>query len=387
MAFFARPNLDNTQFKQCKSSNADQHLTLSGQTQIATISGLTLATGTTNSTGVIVTASGASSAFNNYVLTYDAPENVIKLKQSSASGATGIYDGASPTTCTVGGLPAGTSIFNNCIVDIIQCMVAPTVPPILAAPSISSFTLNPNTTLYEAGSSVSLSATACFDLGCIDPLYTGATPTCEDRSYGVSGYTFTCQSVPLSGFLAGSALQCTYNYGSQGIGLGSNTFGVCVNYCCGPQPYYSDCVSTSGSSGQLNPLPAGFCVSTRIITGIYPVYYGKLTSASRPAVTNELITGGTKVVTTSTGTVTVDFDSCSEYTWLAIPSGATNSKTCWYVNASNNGCIASSPTDKYPDECIINIDSGQGCWTGVNYKVYMSKVNWSDPDPIQFRNS
>ena len=99
-----------------------------------------------------------------------------------------------------------------------------------------------------------------------------------------------------------------------------------------------------------------------------------------------MVTGGTKTVASSTSTVTVTFGSSGEWTWLAIPQTST-SKTCWYVTALDNGRINNAPTDKYPDECIISITSGQGCWSSINYKVYMSGYAASDANPIQFRNS
>lgn len=120
--------------------------------------------------------------------------------------------------------------------------------------------------------------------------------------------------------------------------------------------------------------------------GIYPIYYGVTTGATRPAVTNDLVTGGTKIVSDSTGTVSVDFNSSAgEYSWLAIPSTST-SKTCWYNNDIDNGNINNLPSDKYPDECTISVTSGQGCWVAIDYKIYMSGSYGELDDPIQFRN-
>ena len=120
---------------------------------------------------------------------------------------------------------------------------------------------------------------------------------------------------------------------------------------------------------------------------IHPVYYGVLTGSTRPAVTSDLVTGGTKTVVNSDGTVTVTFNSApDEYSWLAIPSTST-SKTCWYVDTVDNGCINDDPADKYPDECVISVTSGQACWSDVNYKVYMSGFFGEITDPMQFRNS
>ena len=65
MSFFSRPNLDNLQFKQ----TVDAILELSGQTRILKTSGFTLTDGAGGN--VIITASGASSSTNMYVLTYN----------------------------------------------------------------------------------------------------------------------------------------------------------------------------------------------------------------------------------------------------------------------------------------------------------------------------
>jgi len=144
MAFFARPNLDDTQFKQLKGSE----LTLSGQTQIATTTGLTLIGD--GGTYIPIQATGAS---NNFVLTYydDGVIPVIKLKESSASGGTTTYPYNESATTTVGGLVAGENLYNEQVVDILHDILVPTLYPTLTNPSISSFTISPSTTLYEVG--------------------------------------------------------------------------------------------------------------------------------------------------------------------------------------------------------------------------------------------
>lgn len=250
--------------------------------------------------------------------------------------------------------------------------------PVLTSPSLSSFTINPSTTLYEVGTSVSITGTASFNAGSISPVY---PPTaCGDRTDGVFCYIYNAFASPYESIINGPSVGDSCPFLPSTVVVDSNYISAKVCYCCGVQPYDS-----SGNPFG-SPLNSGVTNTIeRIITGVYPVYYGKLASGTRPAVTLSLVTGGTKSVVPSTGTVTIDFDSVSQYTWLAIPSGATNSKYCWYVNPSNNGCMNCSVSDKYPDECIISISSA--LWSGINYKVYMSKSQWSDPDPIQFRNS
>jgi len=371
MSFFARPNLDDTQFKQLEGSL----LTLSGQTQIATPTGLTLTDGSGGD--IIVTASGAS--INNQVLTYDSVENVIKLKDSSGGGS-GVYSGASPTTCEVGGMTACTDIFGCSISDILQTILVPNVAPILVGVS-ATLSILPSDLLYEVGTDVDITATTNFGAGCIDPLYVSGGTMCVGRSCGASGYTYSLWGIVQS-FVADSLATNNCVIPTKSIQAGNNTIGVSVCYSGGTQPYYSDCTTPFDSACS----PGSVSPSSKTICGIYPIYYGKQPSGTRPPVTNDLITGGTKSVEQSSGTVTIDFSSVGEYTWFAIPSGST-SKTCWYVNASNNGPMVSSTADKYPDECIISVNSGNGCWSGIGYKVYMSKTFWTDPLPIEFRNS
>jgi hypothetical protein len=258
-------------------------------------------------------------------------------------------------------------------------MFVPVQYPVLTAPSVSTI-LNPSTSTYEVGATiVTLLVCSAYNPGCINPQYTA---TCDKRSCDVIGYCYTSTGGQVDGYYVDSGLTRIETVSSYIISAGTQTWGTCACHCAGVQPY--------DSKGNIysTPLVAGFTVASSVSkTGLYPYYYGKLTSGSRPPVTNSLVTGGTKTVADSTGTVTVTFgSSASEYTWLAIPQAST-SKTCWYVNALDNGCIGSDPGDKYPDECIIAITSGQGCWVGVNYKVYMSGTVGAISAPIQFRNS
>ena len=128
MSFFSRPDLSSIQFRQL----SDSVLTLSGQTQIATISGLTLSDG--NGSNVIITADQAASHVGD-VLTYDGAGK-IKLLPSGAGG-----DPIYPITCkspaaiTLGGINAGDSLSGCTLSYIIQQLLVPTLNPTLTAPS------------------------------------------------------------------------------------------------------------------------------------------------------------------------------------------------------------------------------------------------------------
>ena len=302
-------------------------------------------------------------------------DTIIISANIPTGGTGGLYNLNSPAAITVGGICAGTNLLGKTSFELFQELLVPTLFPTLTNPS-SSMSLSP-TGIFEVGCCIPvLCVTSCYDAGCINPQYTA---TCSKRSNGVDLYCFT-------GPIIAGAYACTLTslcvpIPVYQVSLGSQTWGSCSHYCLGVQP------KDSVGNNYCSPLVAGATVGVSAsLSGIYPYYYGKLVGGSRPAVTNTIVTGGTKVVADSNGTVTVSFNSnSSEYTWLAIPQSSV-SKTCWYVNALDNGCINTAPSDKYPDECIFSICSGQGCWTGINYKVYMSGTVGAISAPMEFRD-
>lgn len=382
MAFFARPNLDNTQFKQLKGG---EPLTLSGQTQIATTSGLTLigdaGTGPAAYGGMYIPiiATGAS---NNFVLTYDGTQKAIVLKQSTASGGTTVYPYSGLTTCTVGGLSASTCIYNCEVVDILKDILMPTVYPALSNPSISSFTLSPITTIYEVGAISNICGITNFNPGAINPQYTAA---CSCRSNGTISYDYLFKGAPHQ--CTTNSPTNTYPFGSCVISAGNNCVSATVCYCSGVQPY------DSSGAAYCTPLSAGVTATCqRTICGVYPWYYGKVCSggassgANRPTACciKNIITGGTvgagctcnKCVAPSIGIICAQFCSSSDdYLWFATPCASTT-KTWYYVTDLNQGAMGgavSAGGNLFPDTVLTDcLKSSQACWNSQCYKIYIS---------------
>lgn len=265
------------------------------------------------------------------------------------TGNTGnqFYSANSPATCTVGGISPGYVLTGKTLECILQDAIAPYIEP-----TFSAFNVNV-TSPMEVGADLSGTKTFTWSTTTSDNVATNSIGICE-----------------VGGSLLGSGLA---NDGTEALNIGTKTNTSPTTWTW----------QVTGCSTQ-NDLFS----RNKIVSSIYPYYYGKLTSGSRPDVTNDLVTGGSKVVAISTSTVTVSFNSASnEYTWLAIPA-TSPSRVCWYVNALDNGLINSGdPGDKYPDECIISITSGQGCWSSVNYKVYMSGSVGEITEQMQFRCS
>ncbi len=363
MAFFARPNLDNTQFKQLP----DSLLTLSGQTQIANVTGLTISDENGIFIPVIVTG-----ATNYDVLTYSNGQITL---QPVAGGGSGVYSGASPTTCTVGGLVSGTPIAGSSISDILESILVPTLNPTLTLPSLSTFTISPTTTIYEVGAVATITGTANFSAGSINPQYPPTASSC--RSNGSQCYVYNYFGTPLESIV--NSPSNIYPFGSSPIGIGNNVISAKVCYCTGVQPY--------DSSGNVynTPLAAGVTNTfLRTITGVFPWYWGKVTCAAaagvgRPSACciKDMITGGTyecKCVGLSTSSIEIQFNSTpSDYLWFATPN-ASSTKTSWYVDTLNSGTIGggvSPACNLFPAvDTVTNVTTV--CWSGQSYKVYVS---------------
>jgi hypothetical protein len=370
MAFFARPDLSNEQFKQLSGST----LTLSGETQISNVSGLSINDGSGNYIPIVVTG-----GTNNDVLTYING----KILLTETSGGTGVYVGTSPTTCTVGGLQSGTNIACCSISCILQDILVPTLYPTFTLPS-SSFTISPSTLLYEVGTSISITGDTSFNRGCIDPAYSTSgyrSGTANSYEYNIWGST-CCYSDTSS-----SRIQA---FGSHSVAYGNNTISSKVHYNVGEQPKDSE------GCNYCSPLASGCTdTDTYTISGIYPYFYGTCASGgvaagcNRPTANAAMIIGGSKVVGVSTNTICINFNSTADdYIWFAIPV-ASACKTCWYINALNNGAIGggvSAGCNLFPDPTTVS-NIATTCWNGQQYKVYISNYQTAAASIIQLRNS
>jgi len=356
MTFFSRPNLDDTQFKQLSGST----LTLEGAVQIASVTGLTIVDDYGTFIPIIVTG-----ATNNDVLTYNSATCQITLQPSSGGGS-GVYSGASPTTCTVGGLVSGSNIFNQPISTILQSILVPTVAPVVQAPSLASFTLSPSTLLYEVGCQVNICATMSFNQGYINPLYCGSSPFVSVPRSGVPNGFVHVSTWYGACVCPTNNLSNTYSYPLHCIQPDNNTFSGSISYNGGTNCVFnSACVCTGAA------VPAGSVSTSNIhVVGINPWFWGK--SATLPVINQTLINNNTcKCVGVSTGAITVDnFNASGQYIWIAIPFTST-SKTCWQGanNPSNNGTI---PGTLFPTATCMNITSPQSCWGSTCYKIYVS---------------
>lgn len=366
MTFFSRPNLDDTQFKQLTGST----LTLDGQTIINTVSGLSL-TGDGGKIPIVVTGET-----DGYVLTYSAAKNQIELAVSSASGGSTIYNGASPTTCSVGGLSSSTSIAGCEVTKILEMILVPTLSPTCVAPS-NTLSLTPSTVVFEVGCQVAFVANATYSRGTVNPVYCGgpSTRTGLPVSYNyVDTFGAVCTSVSTS-------LTNSVTLASRCIKIGNNSVTGTVSYSAGDYPKKSD-----GSTSGMTCCPAGTTSPAQQVnvTGVYPYFFGS--SATLPTINQALINSGTKCVASSVGDVVVsNYNVTGQYIWLAIPCAST-SKVKWQGANSPSNC-GTIPGDLFRAETTCTISSPSSCWTNQCYKFYVSNYPTSINYGMTFKNS
>jgi hypothetical protein len=261
------------------------------------------------------------------------------------------YSSTSPATCTVGGVSPGYVMTGKTLECIVQDAFAPYVEP-----TFSVF----NVALDDEP----------FEVGCVlsgSKSFSWTTTTGANVTSGSVGIRKTAGSD--AGALVGSGFDA---------GDSPQSLGICTITDSTPTTHTWQITGCSTQDSSFN--------LSRSECSVYPYFWGVETCGGRPGVDNVLVTGGSKVVSSVGSSVSVTFNSSSQWTWIAIPSSAA-SRTKWFQGAAPNcGDINVIPTDKYPDECVLDISDGGGCWSTVSYKVYMSGSAATDGStPIQFR--
>jgi hypothetical protein len=357
MSFFARPNLDDIQFKQ-----------LTGST--LTMSGVTNFTGILKSKGIEIDAT-ATGATAGDALVFDGTKIILT---PISGGSSGMYYGNTPASITLGGISSGTILTGKTLSLILQELLVPTLNPIIISPSISFSIILSNP--YEVGTCVTPSGITTFNRGSVSPAYCGGSvyrsglPTkyCYlDFNATYTGFTSVSLSYShtLTQYIVQPGCRCAYGY---------------VTYSSGCTPVYN-----SSGGTYLPALSAGtICSSPVTICGLYPWFWGN--SVSAPTINQTLINGyACKCVASSIGSILVNnFNVSGKYIWFAIPYTST-SKTSWQGcnNPSNNGVI---PGGLFPVACCMNIVSPESCWGSTCYKIYVSNYATSVNYGMAFSN-
>ena len=248
-----------------------------------------LGTGTTVYSGTTGRSLNFSTIVGSGGTTVQKVGDEIIIESTAPSGST--YNLASPSVCATGGMCIGTELTGKTAFEILQEILVPELFGTLTPPSFST-TLSASTTYYEVGCNIaSLDVIGTFNRGCINPQYCSAS----DKRTGLPNeYVYTGPQI--DGTYPSTALSICQTVSSYVVSAVPETWGITACYDAGVQPIGNN--GTPFDSG----CTAGTLVDSKTICGIYPYYYGKLSCATRPAVMNILVTGGTKGPIVNVGT-------------------------------------------------------------------------------------
>jgi len=119
---------------------------------------------------------------------------------------------------------------------------------------------------------------------------------------------------------------------------------------------------------------------------IFPFFYWKISWGSKPVANQALLDSWSKVISPSSGTISVSFSSSNtDWIWFAIPNWST-SKTKRFINELNKWNIG-TPSDLFGAEDIVSVDSPSALWTNENYKFYISNYQSEVTLPMDLLNN
>ena len=241
----------------------------------------------------------------------------------------------SVVSVSVGGAPAAPASAWKAknLVQVLDDILFPTILASVGSAKSLSLAVSGAAGTLEIGSSHSRTLTASFGRGTIldGTGSTNANPLVGDAT----GYTFTGTGIT-STAQAGNTLAIT-----AAVVSGSNNWAVAATHAAGTGAY-TDNKGVAGSNLDASRAAGSLTDSTSspTITGVHPYYY--LKSAS-PISTSAMVTAiqngtATKVVASSTGTLSIPYAPSAEYLAVAYPATSTT-KTRYHVTALDNGAI------------------------------------------------
>lgn len=276
---------------------------------------------------------------------------------SGGGGGGGTYGGASPSTVTVNGFPAGTNIAGMSYDTLFQNIYAP-----YQTPAFTSFVISGQSQTIEVGTALSGNKTFLWAIS---------------NGANVQPNTVAIRDVNTNTLLASGLA----DDGSEVVNIGA-----IVNTAPISQSWRGEAQNT-----QLGNFQSG----NFTVNSLYPIFYGKVASggaapgANRPVANQALINSGTKIVANSNGTITLNFASTfDDYIWFAIPQTSTN-KITWFIDSLNNGAIggAVSPGGNlFPANDLVAIDSPTVLWNGITYRIYIANYQSAVSSPMELRN-
>ena len=308
------------------------------------------------------------------------PNEGLELTGDSLGTKYNTTIGDSVESVIVGGAPATpASVWKTkSIVDALDTILFPTIEATATTTKSVSLTVDNTTGVLEIGRTFTRILTASFNDGAIT---NGGGTAGPDLVGGATGYSFSG-----TGITTTEQAGATLGISDISIVSGTNNWAVTAYHEAGTGDYYNnkgaigtnlDALRVSGTSNDPTSSPS--------ITGVYPYFWIKSSSPLTAGDLVNAIENGTanKTVASSTGTITIGFSAAGEYLAVAYPSSSTT-KTKWYVTPLNAGDI---PGGVFGSASLQDVDSYDGYWTSVSYKIHITAGPITESEPMQLRNS
>jgi hypothetical protein len=279
----------------------------------------------------------------------------------------------------VGGAPAqAASIWKSLsLVQALDTILFPTILASIQTNKSVTLTISGTSGTLEIGQTISRTLTAAFNRGLIK---NGDNSTGPQLVGAATQYTFTGTGIS-STAQVGNTLSV-----SNTIVSGANNWAVTVTHDAGTGDYFDNKgnVGTNLDASRVSGTTTD-SASAPTVTGIYPYFYLK---SSSPISSSDMATAiangtATKVVGSSTGTLSIPYNMSAQYLAVAYPSTSTT-KTVYFVTALDNGAI----TVVFNAVATESVNSPDSFWSGISYKVHTSFGAITNSNPtIELRNS
>ena len=335
-----------------------------------------------------VTEAKLSTAVQGKLAEIDGKQAALSIDANEGLSLTGaalgtVYNttiGDAVTSIAVGGAPAqAASIWKGLtLVQALDTILFPTILASIKTAKSVNLTISGSSGTLEVGQTISRTLTATFDRGAI---FNGDGTTNANPLVGAATqYTFTGTGIS-STAQAGNTLAV-----SNVIADGSNNWAVTVNHDAGTGDYFDNKgnVGTNLDASRVSGT-ATDSASSPTVTGVYPYFYLKSASPISSSDMASAIAAGTatKVVASSTGTLSIPYNMSAQYLAVAYPASSTT-KTVYYVTALDNGAI----TVVFNAVETQSVNSPDAYWSGVSFKVHTSIGAITNSNPtIELRNS
>jgi hypothetical protein len=288
---------------------------------------------------------GAKTSPESYVILADITPTWVSISGKPATFApsahghgttevaynTSIAD--SVVSVAVGGAPAAPASAwkTKTVAQVLDDILFPTILASVSSAKSATLAVSGASGTLEVGTSVARTLTATLNRGTISD-GSGATNT-NPLVGAASAYTFTGTGIS-STTQAGNALSFT-----AAIAAGANSWAVSVAHGAGSGAYFNN-KGTAGTNLDSQRVAGTSSASTGTITGVYPFYYLKSVSPITATSMAAAIQGGTatKVVASSTGTLSIPYAPTAQYVAVAYPAASTT-KTLYFVTALDSGAI------------------------------------------------